>query len=145
VIRGIVEWSLQFRLLIVVVSAVLVFFGAGALREMPVDVYPEFAPVTVEVQSEALGLSAHEVAEFITVPLEADLLSNVPWVDIIRSESVPGLSSIEMVFEPGTDLLRARQVVQERLSEAIVALPGASKPPQMLHDDRALIRPAVSD
>ena len=68
----------------------------------------------------------------VTVPLEADLLSNVPFVDILSSKSVPGLSSIELVFEPGTELLKARQVVQERLAEAMVALPGASKPPQML-------------
>jgi Cu/Ag efflux pump CusA len=131
-IRAVVDWSLRFRLLVVVVTAVLLFFGIQRLRDMPIDVLPEFGPVVVEVQSEALGLSAQEVAEFVTVPLEADLLSNIPWVDILQSKSVPGLSSIELVFEPGTDLLRARQVVQERLSEAVVALPGASKPPQML-------------
>jgi Cu/Ag efflux pump CusA len=127
-----VEWSLQFRLLVVVLAAVLVFFGIGRFNDMPVDVYPEFAPVSVEVRSEALGLSAQEVSEFITAPLEADLLSNVPWVDIVRSESVPGLSSVELIFEPGTDLLQARQVVQERVAEAAIALPGASKPPEML-------------
>jgi CzcA family heavy metal efflux pump len=129
-IRAIIDWSLQFRLLIVIVSAVVVFFGAAQLRDMPVDVYPEFAPVTVEVRSEALGLSAQEVAELITAPLEANLLSQVPWVDIIRSESVPGLSSVELIFEPGTDLLRARQMVEERIAKATVL--GASKPPEML-------------
>jgi len=56
----------------------------------------------------------------------------VPWIDVIRSESIPGLASIEMIFEPGTDQFRARQVVQERLAEALVALPGVSTPPQML-------------
>jgi len=131
-LRAVIDWSLKFRLLVTVVAAVLLFFGISRLHEMPIDVLPEFGPVVVEVQSEALGLSAQEVAEFVTVPLEADLLSNIPWVDILRSKSVPGLSSIELIFEPGTDLLRARQVVQERLSEAVVALPGASKPPQML-------------
>ena len=131
-IRGIVDWSLQYRLLIIVATAVLVFFGIGRAASVPVDIYPEFAPVSVEVRSEALGLSAQEVSELITAPLEADLLTNVPWVDIIRSESVPGLSSVELIFEPGTDLLRARQVVQERVAEAAVALPGASRPPEML-------------
>jgi Cu/Ag efflux pump CusA len=131
-IRAVIDWSLRFRLLVVIAAAVVLFFGIGRLRDMPIDVLPEFGPVVVEVQSEALGLSAQEVTEFVTVPLEADLLSNIPWVDILRSKSVPGLSSIELVFQPGTDLLRARQVVQERLSEAVVALPGASKPPQML-------------
>jgi CzcA family heavy metal efflux pump len=131
-LRAVIDWSLKFRLLVTVVATVLLFFGISRLHEMPIDVLPEFGPVVVEVQSEALGLSAQEVAEFVTVPLEADLLSNIPWVDILRSKSVPGLSSIELIFESGTDLLRARQVVQERLSEAVVALPGASKPPQML-------------
>ncbi len=139
-IRRIIDWSLRFRLLLVVAAAVLLFFGVGKLREMAVDVYPEFGPVVVEVQSEALGLSAHEVAELITVPLEADLLSNIPWVDILRSKSVAGLSSVELIFEPGTELMRARQVVQERLSEAAVALPGASKPPQMLQPRSSMTR-----
>jgi Cu/Ag efflux pump CusA len=83
------------------------------------------------VQTEALGLSAAEVEQFITVPYEAYLLNGVAWVETIRSKSVPGLSSIVMVFEPGTDLLRARQMVQERLTQAAM-LPRVSKPPVML-------------
>lgn len=130
-IRGIVEWAVHFRLLVLVLAAGLVAFGMSEVRSTPVTAYPEFQPVIVEVQAEALGLSADEVAEFITVPLEADLLNTVPWVDVIRSESVRGLSSIELIFQPGTDLLTARQVVQERLAEALVALPGVSSPPQM--------------
>ena len=98
---------------------------------MPKDVLPEFTPPTVEVQTEALGLSAVEVEELITVPLEQDLLNGVAFLHTIRSASLPGLSSIEMVFEPGTDILDARQVVEERLTQAL-ALPQVSKPPQML-------------
>ena len=139
-IGSIVDWSLKFRLLVLAVAAVVLFLGIGQLRKMAVDVYPEFGPVVVEVHSEALGLSAQEVAEMVTVPLEADLLSNVPFVDILSSKSVPGLSSIEIVFEPGTELLKARQVVQERLAEAMVALPGAAKPPQMLQPRSATTR-----
>ncbi|MDP9137811.1 MAG: efflux RND transporter permease subunit, partial [Pseudomonadota bacterium] len=139
-IRGIIDWSQRFRLLFLVGAAVLLFVGISRIRAMAVDVYPEFGPVIVDVQSEALGLSANEVAELVTVPLEADLLSNIPWVDILRSKSVPGLSSIELIFEPGTDRLRARQVVQERLSEAAVALAGASKPPQMLQPRSSMTR-----
>ena len=139
IIGGIVDWSFKFRLLVLAVAAVVLFLGIGQLRKMAVDVYPEFGPVVV-VDSEALGLSAQEVAEMVTVPLEADLLSNVPFVDILSSKSVPGLSSIEIVFEPGTELLKARQVVQERLAEAMVALPGAAKPPQMLQPRSATTR-----
>ena len=61
---------------------------------------PEFSPPYVEIQTEALGLSAEEVEQLITVPMEQDLLNGVPWLDTIRSESVPGLSSIVLIFEP---------------------------------------------
>jgi len=131
VIGWIVGWSLRSRGVVVVLAAALLVFGATQLRDMPVDVLPEFTPPTVEVQTEALGLSAAEVEQLITVPLEQDLLNGVAWLDTIRSESVPGLSRVEMIFEPGTDLLKARQVVQERLIQAH-ALPQVSKPPQML-------------
>src|SRR5215203_7383669 len=94
------------------------YFGYGQLRAMPVDVLPEFGPPRVEVQTEALGLSAAEVEQFITVPLENNLLTGIAWVDTVRSESISGLSSITLIFEPGTDIMRARQVVQERLTQA---------------------------
>jgi CzcA family heavy metal efflux pump len=129
-IRSIVGSSLRSRGLVVVLAAALLLFGFTQLRKVPVDVLPEFAPPTVEIQTEALGLSAAEVEELITVPLEQDLLNGVAWLESIRSESIPGLSRVEMIFEPGTDLLRARQVVQERLTQAH-ALPQVSKPPAM--------------
>jgi CzcA family heavy metal efflux pump len=129
--RSIVGSSLRSRGLVLVLAAALLFFGITQLRNVPVDVLPEFTPPTVEVQTEALGLSAAEVEQLITVPLEQDLLNGVAWLDTIRSESIPGLSKVELIFEPGTDLLRARQVVQERLTQAH-GLPQVSKPPQML-------------
>lgn len=129
--RWIVATSLRFRLLVVAAAAAAMVVGISQLREMPVEVLPDFTPATVEIQTEALGLSANEVEQLITVPLEQDLLNGVAFLDDIRSESVPGLSRILMVFEPGTDLYRARQVVAERLTQAH-ALPQVSKPPQML-------------
>ncbi len=131
-IRGIVGWALQFRFLVVVVAAALIAFGVAQLRNMPVDVLPEFSPPFVEIQTEALGLSAEEVEQMITVPMEQDLLAGVAWLDVIRSESVPGLSSVLVLFEPGTDLFRARQMVSERLAQAAVGLPHVSKPPTMI-------------
>ena len=118
--------------MVVAIGAVVMFVGVTRLRDAPVDVLPEFSPPTVEIQAEALGLSAVEVEQLITVPFEQDLLNGVAFLDEIRSESIPGLSRIELIFEPGTDLYRARQVVNERLAEAQVALPGVSRPPQML-------------
>ena len=129
--RWIVGASLRFRLLVVALGAATLVVGVSQLRAMPVDVLPEFVPPTVEIQTEALGLSATEVEQLITVPMEQDLLIGVAFLDDIRSESLPGLSRIFLVFEPGTDLYRARQVVAERLTQAH-ALPNVSKPPRML-------------
>lgn len=129
--RWIVETSLRLRFLVIIIAAVLLVFGVAQLRSMPVDVYPEFDPPMVEVQTEALGLSAEEMEALITVPLEADLLNGVAWLDQIYSESVAGMSSILLIFEPGTDPIRARQMVQERLTQTF-ALPNVSSPPTML-------------
>jgi CzcA family heavy metal efflux pump len=130
--RWIVGSSLKFRLLILAAAAATLAVGISQLRSMPVDVLPEYVPPTVEVQTEALGLSAAEVEQLVTVPLEADLLNGVAFLEDIRSESINGLSRILLVFEPGTDLYEARQVVQERVAEAHVAGTGVSKPSQML-------------
>ncbi|MDI1462481.1 efflux RND transporter permease subunit [Catellatospora sp. KI3] len=129
--RWIIRSSLKFRLLVIPVAALLMFFGATSLTRSASDVLPEFSPTTVEIQTEALGLSAPEVEQFITVPLEQDLLNGVPWLESIRSQSLGGLSQVDLVFEPGTDVLRARQAVQERLTQA-VALPHVSKAPNMI-------------
>ena len=122
---------IRFRLLILAAAAAIIALGFVQLRQAPVDILPEFTPPYAEIQTEALGLSADEVEQLITVPLEADLLNGVEGVDIIRSESVPGLSSIVLVFESGTDVYRARQLVEERLTQAH-ALPNVSKPPTLL-------------
>lgn len=129
--RWIVGSSLRLRRVVVVIAAGMIATGFLGLQKTPVDILPEFAPPSVEVQTEALGLSATEVEQLITVPMEQDLLNGIAYLETIRSKSVPSLSSIELVFEPGTDILRARQLVQERLTEAH-ALPNVSKPPTML-------------
>jgi CzcA family heavy metal efflux pump len=130
-IRAIVRSSLRFRLLIIAAAVGVMVVGIVQLRSAPVDVLPEFSPPYAEIQTEALGLSADEVEQLITVPLEADLLNGVEGVEVIRSESVPGLSSIVLVFEAGTDVYRARQLVEERLTQAH-ALPHVSEAPTLL-------------
>ena len=130
-IRWIIGRSLRIRFLLVAVAALVMLFGITTLDDMPVDVVPDFTKPYVELQTEALGLSAEEVEAMITTPLEADMLNGAAWVDEIQSESMPGLSSIKLVFEPGTDILDARQMVQERLTQ-VYTLPSVSKPPVML-------------
>ncbi|MGI8888485.1 MAG: efflux RND transporter permease subunit [Nocardioidaceae bacterium] len=130
-LQWIVRSALTFRVLVVTVALGIIALGVILLPKSQIEMMPEFEPPTVHIQTEALGLSAAEVEQLITVPMEADLLNGVAFLDQIRSESVPGLSSIELVFDEGTDIMEARQVVAERLTQAH-ALPNVSRPPAML-------------
>lgn len=130
-IKFIVYSVLRLKSLVIAIAAAVMAFGVSRLHDMPVDLYPEFSPPYVQVQTEALGLAAEEVEGLITIPLEADLLNGVSWVQTISSDSLPGLSTITLVFEPGTDLMDARQLVAERLT-GVLGLPQVSKPPVML-------------
>ena len=129
--RSIIDMSIRFRLPVIALAAGIMVAGVIHLRQMPADVLPETSPVVVDVQTEALGLSAPEVESLVTVPLEKNLLEGVMSVTDVTSDSVPGLSAIQLHFAPGSDLYHARQLVQERLTQAFV-LPNVSKPPAML-------------
>jgi CzcA family heavy metal efflux pump len=129
--RWIVGSSLRFRFIVVAVAAGMMFFGIAQLRSIPVDVFPEFAPPRVQIQTACLGLSAADVEELVTVPLE-DALNGMPGLDVMRSSSVPQLSSIELIFKLGTNLLQARQLAQERLDTVLPTLPTWASPPVML-------------
>jgi Cu/Ag efflux pump CusA len=138
-LRSIVQSCLKSRYVVVVLAAALLVVGVGRLRDMPIDVLPEFSLPFVEIQTEALGLSAEEVEQLVTLGMEQDLLNGVPWVESIRSESLPGLSDITVVFKRGTDLMKARQMVSERMTQAFV-LPHVSKPPIMIQPRSATSR-----
>jgi Cu/Ag efflux pump CusA len=132
-IGGIVRGSLRLRGLLLGLAVVLTIAGIVTIRKAPVDVYPEFTPPYVEIQTESLGLSAAEVEEFLTVPIEADLLNGIEGVDVLRSKSTAGLSSIVLVFEQGYDVYKGRQLVQERLTQLNgAAFPHVSRPPVVL-------------
>jgi len=143
--RWIVGSSIKFRRLVIAVAVGLLVYGVLQLDNAQTDILPEFQKPTVEVQTEALGLSAEEVEELITVPLEQDLLVGIAFLDEIESVSLPGLSSVVMTFEPGTDVLDARQVVAERLTQAVAAagLPQVARPPQMIQPVSSTSRVAM--
>ena len=128
--RWIVESSLRLRYLVLGLAAVMMFFGVQTIGHQKIDVFPEFAPVSVEIQTGCLGLSPTEVESLTTVPLEA-ALQGVPGVYDIVSNSEPQLSAIFLYFRSGTDLLHARQLVQERLQTTAPSLPTWCDPPQM--------------
>ena len=123
--------SLKFRFLVLAIAATLLVFGTQQLRQMPVDVFPEFAPPKVEIQTEGPGMTANEVEELITIPMEIQM-RGVPGVEYVRSSSVTGLSQLVLLFKMGSDLMDARQRVNERLKLAIAELPKSSGMPVML-------------
>jgi CzcA family heavy metal efflux pump len=129
--RWIVGSSLHLRFLVLAVAAAMMLLGISQLRTMPVDVFPEFAPPFVEIQTEAPGMSSQEVESLVTIPLE-NALNSTPELDTMRSKSVPGLSAITLIFQPSTDIMQARQLVQERLAVAIRTLPSWAGIPWML-------------
>src|ERR671923_213065 len=129
--RWIVARSLRFRWLAVFGAAAVMVFGFIQAREAPLDVFPEFAPPIVEVQTIALGNTSKEVEEFVTIPIE-DSLNGVEGLDKVRSYSVEQLSSIKLYFKRGSDLYRSRQLVQERLGGITAHPPAWASPPFMM-------------
>src|SRR2546429_7866503 len=129
--RWIVGTSLKFRFLVIAIAVAMMYFGIAQLQRMPVDVFPEFAPPLVEVQTICLGLTAVEVESLVTVPME-QALAGLPGLDVLRSKSVGQLSSVKMLFKRGTDLLRARQMVEERVHMVTPTIPKWAAPPVVL-------------
>ncbi len=129
--RHIVASSLRYRFLVIAAAAGLMVIGLSRLQSVPVDVFPEFAPPRVEIQTIALGMSTAEVESLVTVPIE-QALAGVEGLDILRSKSVPQLSQIELIFSRETDLLRARQLVAERIANVASSLPTWASPPFMI-------------
>ena len=138
-LNSIVSWALNMRVLVVAAALTLLLVGINATKNAPLDVFPEFAPPLVEVQTEAPGLSTEEVDALVTVPLE-NSLNGLPFLKTIRSKSVLGLSSVVMIFNTGTEILKARQLVQERLNLAQNRLPAVVKPPVLMAPYSSLSR-----
>ena len=126
-----VSTALNLRVLVLALSAVLMVVGYRTAQHAPLDVFPEFAPPLIEIQTEAPGLSTEEVESFVSMPLE-NALNGTIGLKTIRSKSVLGLSSVVLILKEGTDLMAARQVVQERLSVEASRLPTAARQPVIL-------------
>src|SRR5438874_10971462 len=100
---ALVQSSIHNRVVVVVLSALLLGFGCYAAGHAKLDVFPEFVPPQVVVQTEAPGLSANEVEPLVTLPIE-QALSGVPGLDVLRSQSLQGLSVCTLIFQDGTDI-----------------------------------------
>ncbi len=130
-IRSLILFSLRFPFVIVGLSLAVLVAGGVRLRTATWDVFPEFAPPQIVVQTEAPGFSTEEVEQLIAVPVEA-ALGGVSRLKTLRSSSVPGLCVVTAIFEEGTNVLTARQLVSERLTEVRSLLPDTAESPRLM-------------
>lgn len=125
---ALITFSVRFRWVVLTLAAVLLMYGLYALGHAKQDVFPEFAPAQVSVQTEAPGLSPEQVEQLVTTPIE-NAINGVSGVETLRSTSIQGLSVVKVVFAPRSDIYRDRQLVAERLAAAAQQLPQGVAPP----------------
>jgi CzcA family heavy metal efflux pump len=130
-LRGLVELALRQRHIMVLAAIALLALGGWSALRAPLDVFPEFAPPLVEVQTEAPGMSSTAVESLVSIPLES-AVNGIPRMTTLRSKSVQGLSSVVMLFERGADLFQARQMVGERVAVAAARLPQQVQAPRVM-------------
>src|SRR3982751_2601444 len=112
-LQAIVQWALRFRGVVVSLACVLLAYGLWVAANAPLDVFPDFVPPQVTVQTEAPGLAPEQVEALVTRPVET-AISGLGNQESIRSESIQGLSIVTVVFKPNTDIFRARQLLTEK-------------------------------
>ncbi len=124
------KWSIAQRWLVVIGAVIVTVLGGYNLTQMPLDVFPDFAPPQVEIQTEAPGLAPEEVESLVTLPIES-AVNGTPGVETVRSSSAVGISVVKVIFNWGTDVYQARQLVTERLQQASSKLPAGIETPQI--------------
>jgi CzcA family heavy metal efflux pump len=129
-LKSLVHFSLQFRAGVLILACLLVGYGLYVARHAKLDVFPEFVPPQAAIQTEAPGLTAEQVEALVTRPVES-AVNGLGNLESLRSESIQGLSVVNVVFKDGTDIMTARQALSERLLEAAANLPAGVKTPRM--------------
>ncbi len=129
-LNRIVHFSLKFRGVVVTLSCLLVGYGIYVAAHAKLDVFPNFVPPEVTVETEAPGLSPEQVEVLVTRPIE-NTINGLGNMASLRSESISGLSVITAVFKEGTDIFIARQMLAEKLGETAGGLPAGVKAPMM--------------
>ncbi|MDR2219965.1 MAG: efflux RND transporter permease subunit [Methylobacillus sp.] len=119
---AIVRFSIRFYGVIIGLASLAVIYGLYSLTQANLDVFPEFSPTQVVIQTESPGLSAELVEVLVTQPIENSIAGTVG-IDTMRSQSIPGLSIVTIIFKEGTDIHRNRQSVAERLGTLNGQLP----------------------
>ncbi len=129
-LERLVSWSVQKRTLVLGLLVALLVAGGWAGATLPLDAMPDVSNVQVAVLTNTPGLAPLEVERTVTTPIE-NALNGVPGMDELRSTSRNGLSAVVVVFQDGTDIWHARQLVQERLRGIELELPAQAESPQL--------------
>ena len=129
-LTAIVRFSLRHRAVVIALACIFFVYGLYALSHAGTEVFPEFAPPQVVIQTEAAGLSPEQVEVLVTLPVE-NAINGATAVDMIRSTSIQGLSAVTVTFQPGSDIYRARQAMTERLATLAGRLPQGVASPVM--------------
>lgn len=127
-LSDIIKWSIARRWLVILGAIILTFWIFRTIIQMPLDVFPSFAPPQVEIQTETPGLAPEEVESLVTLPIES-AINGTPGVTAVRSSSAPGISVVKVIFNWGIDIYQARQLVTERLQQAESKLPEGVETP----------------
>jgi cation efflux system protein involved in nickel and cobalt tolerance len=127
-LSDIIKWSIARRWLVIIGAIILTFWIFRTIIQMPLDVFPSFAPPQVEIQTETPGLAPEEVESLVTLPIES-AINGTPGVTAVRSSSAPGISVVKVIFNWGIDIYQARQLVTERLQQAESKLPEGVETP----------------
>ena len=127
---GIIVFAIRFRGIVIALACLLVAYGLYSIGGAKYDVFPEFAPPQVGIQTEAPGLTPEQVEVLVTRPIES-AVNGVPGIQSLRSNSIQGLSVVNVFFDPASDIYRDRQVVAERMAAAAQQLPQGVQPPAL--------------
>ncbi|HWU82597.1 MAG TPA: efflux RND transporter permease subunit [Methylophilaceae bacterium] len=124
---ALVRFSIRFNGVIIGLASLVVLYGLYSLTRSNLDVFPEFSPTQLVIQTESPGLSAELVEQLVSQPIEQSIAGTVG-IELMRSQSIPGLSVVTIIFEEGTDVFRNRQVIAERLATLANRLPRGITP-----------------
>jgi CzcA family heavy metal efflux pump len=125
-----IKWAIARRWLVILGAMILTIWIFRTIIQMPLDVFPPFAPPQVEIQTEAAGLAPEEVESLVTLPIES-AINGTAGVSAVRSSSAASISVVRVIFNWGTDIFQARQLVTERLQAARSKLPASVETPQI--------------
>ncbi|KYC37186.1 cation transporter [Scytonema hofmannii PCC 7110] len=129
-LSSIIKWAIARRWLVILGTVIVTIWIFRTIIQMPLDVFPSFAPPQVEIQTEAPGLAPEEVESLVTLPIESSI-NGTPGIQAVRSSSASGISVVKVIFNWGTDIYQARQLVTERLQQAQSKLPSGVETPQI--------------